>query len=67
MDSPLAWSVDELATRLGVPKSTVYYWRRKGVGPPAVRVGKYLRFRPADVEQWLDSLAEGSNGGTEAA
>jgi excisionase family DNA binding protein len=66
MSDPLAWSVDEVAARLGVPKSTIYYWRRKGVGPPAVRVGKYLRFRPADVEEWLAELAK-ENGGTEAA
>lgn len=66
MSEQLLWSVDDLAARLGVPKSTVYYWRRKGAGPPAVRVGKYLRFRPADVDRWLETLAE-ENGGTEAA
>lgn len=66
MAEPLLWSVEDLAAQLGVPKSTVYMWRRKGVGPPAIKVGKYLRFRPHDVAEWLEGLRP-PNGGTEAA
>lgn len=51
------WSVDELATFLGVPVATIYQWRHKKYGPPARRVGKHLRYRPADVEAWLDAAA----------
>lgn len=50
---------DELAGWLGVPRSTVYAWRYEGKGPPAIRVGKHLRYRPSEVEAWLTERAEG--------
>ncbi len=31
---------------------TVYQWRRKRIGPPGFRVGRYLRFNPAAVKAW---------------
>ncbi|HVM35417.1 MAG TPA: helix-turn-helix domain-containing protein [Actinomycetota bacterium] len=49
-------SVDEVARRLGVPKTTLYGWRYKGVGPRSHRVGKHLRYRWNDVLEWLDGL-----------
>jgi excisionase family DNA binding protein len=45
----------ELADLLGVPVGTLYQWRVKRVGPPAARVGKFIRYRPADVERWVES------------
>lgn len=48
-------SVDELAELLGVPKFTIYRWSTDRTGPPAYRVGRFLRYRPAEVEAWLDS------------
>ncbi len=45
----------ELAAFLGVPVKTLYEWRYRGDGPPAIRVGKHLRYRWDDVEAWLDS------------
>lgn len=52
MPEPL-WTITELAVYLGVPVATVYNWRTRGGGPPGIRVGKYVRFRPGDVEDWL--------------
>lgn len=46
-------SPDELVELLGIPKRTIYNWRLRGEGPPAVRVGRHLRYRPSDVEAWL--------------
>jgi excisionase family DNA binding protein len=47
-------SVEELAAYLGVPKKTVYgCWRRWGLR--GYRVGRYLRFRERDVEEWLQT------------
>ncbi len=45
----------EVADHLGVPLRTIYNWRTAQVGPRAIRVGKHLRYRPAEVERWLDS------------
>lgn len=51
-------TVRELADLLQVPPKTIYTWRYKRTGPPAVAVGKYLRFRPEDVAAWLEARAE---------
>ncbi|RAJ42803.1 helix-turn-helix protein [Kitasatospora sp. SolWspMP-SS2h] len=32
---------------------TVYQWRRKRTGPPGFRVGRHLRYDPAEVAQWV--------------
>jgi excisionase family DNA binding protein len=43
-----------LSELLGVPGRTIYSWRQYGEGPPAYRVGRYLRYRRSDVEAWLN-------------
>ncbi|MFE2580384.1 helix-turn-helix domain-containing protein [Streptomyces sp. NPDC059378] len=40
---------DDIADIFEVPKETVYQWRRKRIGPPGFRIGKHLRYDPADV------------------
>ncbi|MBI0294467.1 helix-turn-helix domain-containing protein [Streptomyces sp. PRKS01-29] len=50
-------SVDGLANELQIPKSTIYGWKSRGVGPRWARVGKHLRARRADVDAWLNSLS----------
>ncbi len=49
------WSAAQLAEHFGVPIKTVYGWRYKRTGPPAIRVGRHLRYRPSAVEKWLES------------
>lgn len=51
-------SPGELAAYLAVPVQTVYGWRSKGVGPQGLRVGKHVRYRKADIEQWLLSRGD---------
>lgn len=46
----------------GVPPQTIYRWRTEGKGPRAIKVGRHLRFRRADVEAWLDSQADDERG-----
>jgi excisionase family DNA binding protein len=48
----------ELADYLGVPLQTVYRWRNRGGGPPAMRVGRHLRYAEGDVVRWLDARRE---------
>jgi excisionase family DNA binding protein len=43
----------DLAQLLEVPRSTIYEWNYRRSGPPAIRVGKHVRYREADVERWL--------------
>lgn len=53
-------SVDDLADELQIPKSTIYGWKNRGLGPQWTRVGKHLRARRTAVDDWLDSLADGA-------
>lgn len=50
----------DVADYLRVPIATLYGWRYRGEGPLAIRVGRHLRYRRADVDAWLDSQAEPS-------
>jgi len=55
----MATKQDELLTPEGfaqemvVPLSTIYQWVHKGTGPRSLKVGRHLRFRREDVEEWL--------------
>ncbi|QQM46956.1 helix-turn-helix domain-containing protein [Streptomyces liliifuscus] len=44
-----------MAEFCGVPLGTVYQWSSRGGGPKLIKVGRHLRARWSDVEQWLDS------------
>lgn len=45
---------DDLAAVLGIQKRTIYVVRYMGGNlPPAIKLGRRLRFRPDDVEAWL--------------
>lgn len=54
------FTVKELAEYLQRPATTLYAWKYRRVGPPAIKVGRELRYRQTDVEKWLDGLAEQS-------
>ncbi|EID55123.1 helix-turn-helix transcriptional regulator [Saccharomonospora xinjiangensis] len=52
------WTITDLADYLGVPVNTLYQWRTKGYGPQGRRIGKYVRYRPEDVETWVAQQGE---------
>ena len=52
------WSPKQVAEYLGVPVQTIYQWRTHGYGPPGTRIGKHVRYRPADVEAWVAKRVE---------
>lgn len=54
------WTIHDLAGHLCVPVQTIYQWRKKGYGPPGRKIGKHVRFRPEDVERWLDGQPHGT-------
>jgi predicted DNA-binding transcriptional regulator AlpA len=43
---------DELAERWDTSVRVIYGMRYRGEGPPALRIGRELRFRLSDVEAW---------------
>lgn len=47
------WTIEDVAEYLGISINTLYYWRTKGKGPTARRLGKYVRYRPEDVRSWV--------------
>ncbi|GAB7047577.1 helix-turn-helix transcriptional regulator [Catenuloplanes indicus] len=47
------WTVQEVSEYLRVPVETLYRWRKFGAGPKAGRVGRHLRYDPADVRAWF--------------
>lgn len=51
------WTVEDVSTFLGVPVGTLYQWRHRRLGPPAAKVGRHLRYDPADVRSWFSQQA----------
>ncbi|MFE2445465.1 helix-turn-helix transcriptional regulator [Streptomyces sp. NPDC059426] len=50
---------EDLVVMFSLPSvETVYAWRRKRIGPPAIRIGKYLRYDPAAVHSWAQQQTE---------
>ena len=54
------WSVQETSHYLSIPVATLYRWRQLGGGPRSYRVGRHLRYDPAEVRQWLSDKPERS-------
>jgi predicted DNA-binding transcriptional regulator AlpA len=49
---------EDVAELLALPSvETLYAWRRKRTGPPAFRVGKHLRYDPAELQIWIADLS----------
>ncbi len=56
--------VDDVSGILGIPKATLYRWHSMSnagdrVGPPAFRVGRYLRYSLKDLARYIDDLRHG--------
>jgi excisionase family DNA binding protein len=47
------WTISQVSEFLSVPVGTLYQWRHKGYGPPAMRIGRSLRYDAAAVRRWL--------------
>lgn len=43
----------ELAEFLGCSEYTIVQYRAKGTGPKFLRLGRLIRYRIPDLEQWL--------------
>ena len=54
MSRPLL-DTDRAARYLAVQKKTMCNWRTRGDGPPFLRIGRSVRYSPADLDAWLDA------------
>ena len=52
--------ISDVSKVAGLPESTIYQQRhrRVGLGAVAIRVGRHLRWRPEDIEAWLDEQSD---------
>jgi len=58
--TPLLLTYDEAAKLLGMTTQALRDWVYKGKGPKLVRLGRSVRFRPAELEEWVEKLAMNS-------
>jgi excisionase family DNA binding protein len=54
--------VEDVATHLGVNKSSVYRWI-ENMGLPTHRIGKLFRFKLSEVDEWVQSSGAGKTNG----
>jgi len=47
-------SRQEVEDQYGISKRFLETARTTGVGPVFVRIGRLVRYRPDDIEQWID-------------
>jgi excisionase family DNA binding protein len=56
--NPQVLTTQQLAAYLQLPPKTVTNWRYQGGGPPSVKLGRHVRYRWVDIQDWLESLAD---------
>lgn len=49
------WDSATTAQFLGVPVGTLDAWASRGGGPAFSKIGKHRRYRPRDVEKFVDA------------
>ncbi|WIV43046.1 helix-turn-helix transcriptional regulator [Glutamicibacter nicotianae] len=47
-------NIKDTATLIGVPESTLRYWRLHGKGPRSARIGGRIAYRKEEVIAWVD-------------
>lgn len=58
------WTIDELADHLTLSVKSIYNLRASGDAsklPPAVKIGGKLRWRPEDVDAWVQANSEATS------
>ena len=60
-------TTQQRAQYLGVPVATIHRWRYVGGGPPAIKVGRHLRFDPDDIAAWIENRKDDTEAGAAQA
>ena len=66
LDEPLV-PEKEAAVVLHVKPQTLTAWRNRREGPPYVKVGRLIFYRPSHIKQWLESRVVRPGGASDAA
>lgn len=62
LDEPLV-PQEETAVQLHVKPQTLCAWRNRGEGPPYVKIGRLIFYRPSDIKAWITSRVVRPAGG----
>ena len=58
---------DQAAEYLGLKRTTLEAWRCRGGGPRFVKLGRAVRYRQTDLDEWIESrLRENTQQGAAA-
>lgn len=49
------WDEDTFAAQANISKSYIQKLRVRGDGPPYLKVGRRVRYKPEAVREWLDA------------
>lgn len=52
------FTISEMANIFGLSRRTLYRFRRDGVGPKYVRIGKKILYRAEDVDGWAKTQSK---------
>ena len=53
------WTETDVAKKLHVSLACLRRWRLEKRGPPFLKIGQLVRYRPDELENWLRSLPTG--------
>ncbi len=56
------WTIEELSKYLQAKPSVIKYWIRCA-GLPHIRIGKQIRFDPADIKFWVTNRKNDADSG----
>jgi predicted DNA-binding transcriptional regulator AlpA len=52
----------QVSEKIQVSLACLRRWRLRGEGPPYVKVGPLVRYRPEAITEWIETLPTGGNG-----
>ena len=55
-------SRDEVEELYGISRRFLETVAQRGTGPCIIRVGRLVRYRPRDIERWIEANADEGNG-----
>ncbi len=56
------WSHAETAAYLGIPEATLHQMNYKGTGPKSYKIGRHRKYRPLEVDAWVEERASDRQG-----